>query len=240
MVNVTATVNDFCNVILYYTMSPALPIPAISCSDNATFTKNDWVSAGSPLRFILGDGWREIEHDTFKGTDLKEIHLPDSLTTIGEYAFSETPNLEIVEFTEDSKLTDIGYASFSGATNLQTITIPSDVILIIETFANATNLKNVRFTPDSSLKHIGMYAFYKTKIQDIYLPNDVTYIENNAFGGINSLTVHTTLNVLQQINEINHNLGGDSVTDITLGSHTKLFDATNVTIVDVAQVDVVQ
>lgn len=216
-------------------MSPAPPIPTINYSDNdnTTFTKNDWESAGSPIQFILGEGWTEIEYDTFKGTDLAEIHLPTSLTTIGAYAFSETPNLEIVEFTRNSNLTDIGYASFSGATKLKTITIPSGVISINETFANATNLENVQFEPDSSLKQIGMYAFYKTKIQHIYLPNDVNYIENNAFGGIDSLTVHTTPNVLEKINEINHNLEGDSVTDITFGRHTGLFGATNVTIKNV-------
>ena len=240
MVNVTATVNDFCNIILYYTMSPPPPIPTINHRVNTTFTKSDWEFAHSPIQFILGEGWTEIEYDTFKGTDLAEIHLPTSLTTIGAYAFSETPNLEIVEFTRDSKLTDIGYASFSGATKLKTITIPSGVISINETFANATNLENVQFTPDSSLKQIGMYAFYKTNIKEIYLPKDVNYIENNAFGGIDSLTVHTTPNVLNQINGFKRILEGDSVTDITFGRHTGLFGATNVTIVDVAQVEVAQ
>ena len=221
-------------------MSPAPPIPTISYSVNATFTKNDWVSAGSPERFILGEGWTKIEDDTFNGTKLHEIHLPDSLTTIGSYAFSETTDLEIVEFTEESNLTDIGYASFRGATNLKTIAIPSGVISINETFANATNLKNVRFKPDSSLNRIGMNAFHKTNIKEIYLPKDVNYIEKHAFDEIDSLTVHTTPNVLNQINEMNHKLWGDSVTDITFGRHTELFGATNVTIVDVARVEVAQ
>lgn len=221
-------------------MSPAPPIPTINYSDsdndNTIFTKNDWESAGSPKRFILGEGWTEIEDDTFRGTeDLEEIHLPTSLTTIGSYAFSETPNLEIVEFTEESNLTDIGYASFIGATKLNTITIPSGVISINETFANATNLENVQFKPNSSLKQIDKYAFYKTNIKEIYLPNDVNYIKNNAFGGIDSLTVYTTPNILENINESNRNLEGDSVQNITFGNHTALFGATNVTIMEVAQ-----
>ena len=225
-------------------MSPAPPIPTINYSDsdndNTIFTKNDWESAGSPKRFILGEGWTEIEDDTFRGTaDLEEIHLPGSLTTIGSYAFSETPKLEIVEFTRYSKLTDIGYASFRSATKLKTITIPSGVISIIETFAYATNLKKVQFKPDSSLKQIGMNAFYKTNIKEIYLPKDVNYIENNAFDGIDSLTVHITPNTLVKINEINSSLQRDSLEEddyvpITFG-HTALFGATNVTIMEVAQ-----
>jgi hypothetical protein len=220
-------------------MSSAPPITTINHSDNTTFTKSDWESACRPLKIILGEGWKEIEYDTFKNTDLEEIHLPGSLTTIGSYAFSETPKLEIVEFTRYSKLTDIGYASFRSATKLKTITIPSGVISIIETFAYATNLKKVQFKPDSSLKQIGMNAFYKTNIKEIYLPKDVNYIENNAFDGIDSLTVHITPNTLVKINEINSSLQRDSLEEddyvpITFG-HTALFGATNVTIMEVAQ-----
>ena len=61
---------------------------------------------------------------------LKSITIPDSVTTIGEYAFWDCSSLTSVTFGENSQLTTIGSSAFDGCSSLTSITIPSSVTAI--------------------------------------------------------------------------------------------------------------
>jgi hypothetical protein len=60
------------------------------------------------------------------------IAIPDSVTTIGEYAFADSTKLESVLFTDQSCLVEIGEAAFAHRRPLQSIVIPNSVIEIGE------------------------------------------------------------------------------------------------------------
>ena len=115
--------------------------------------------------------------------------VPDSVTTIGSYAFRYCTSLTSVTFGENSKLTTIGSSAFFGFTGLTSITIPNSVTSIgSSAFAYCTSLTSVTFGENSRLTTIGSYAFrYCTSLTSITIPDSVTRIGSYAFIGCSSL-----------------------------------------------------
>ena len=82
--------------------------------------------------------------------------IPNSVTKIGDYAFSGCKSLQSV--TIPNSVTSIGYEAFSSCKSLQSITIPN------------------------SVKSIGNRAFYMCEsLQSITIPNSLTNIGEYAF-----------------------------------------------------------
>jgi hypothetical protein len=87
---------------------------------------------------------------------LKEINLPEGMTSIGQATFSGCSSLEAINLPEG--LTSIGYYAFSGCSSLEAIVLPEGLTTIDEkTFSNCSNLGKVE------------------------LPESVSYIEDDAF-----------------------------------------------------------
>ena len=90
------------------------------------------------------------------------VSIPDSVTEIGNYAFSGCTSLESI--TIPDSVTSIGYRAFSGCTSLESVTIPD------------------------SVTSIGNYAFWVcTSLENVTIGNGVTSIGESAFGGCTSL-----------------------------------------------------
>jgi hypothetical protein len=82
--------------------------------------------------------------------------IPESVTSIGDYAFSDCTSLASV--TIPGSVTSTGYEAFWGCTSLTSITIPDGVTSIGQgAFATCTNLTSI--TIPSSVTSIGDYAF---------------------------------------------------------------------------------
>lgn len=76
--------------------------------------------------------------------EIKEITIPDSVTTIGLNAFYNRSTLVKVNISENSSLTTIGNNAFSGNTMLESIFIPKGVISIGDSaFNNCGALNNI-------------------------------------------------------------------------------------------------
>ncbi len=120
----------------------------------------------------------ELPTGMFRGCkNLKTIHIPEGVTTIGQYAFAETgfdnidmipqgvkylfnafmncPNMTTVTIPEGTEF--ISYGEFMGCENLHTIILPASVKEIKgQAFANCTSLKEISFEHITS---IGNEAF---------------------------------------------------------------------------------
>ena len=117
---------------------------------------------------------------------LTSIDIPNSVTSIGEYAFDYCSGLTSV--TIGNSVTSIGKYAFWGCTGLTSVTIPNSVTSIGESaFDDCTGLTSV--TIGNSVTSIGNWAFYRCSgLTSIDIPNSVTSIGECAFFRCSGLT----------------------------------------------------
>ena len=112
--------------------------------------------------------------------------IPDSVTSIGDYAFENCRNLTSITIGND--VTSIGGYAFENCDDLISITIPDSVTSIGDhAFSGCTSLTSITI-PDS-VTSIGKRAFYNCcHITSVTIGNGVTSIGDEAFENCDSLT----------------------------------------------------
>ena len=112
--------------------------------------------------------------------------VPGSVTTIGDYAFSDCDNLTAMTISDS--VTTIGNYAFYWCTSLASVTIPDSVTTIGDSaFEGCKSLTTVAI-PDS-VTTIGASAFFNcTSLTSVMIPDGVTTISGFAFGCCESLT----------------------------------------------------
>ena len=120
--------------------------------------------------------------------------IPNSITIIGNSAFSSCTNLALI--TVPNSVTTIGDVAFYRCTSLTSITLPNSVITIGgSAFTDCRNLTSI--TLPNSVTTIGSDAFsYCTSLTSITIPNSVITIGSWAFSRCTSLTLITNLNLV--------------------------------------------
>ena len=115
----------------------------------------------------------------------KDITIPDSVTNIGNSAFSGCSSLASI--TLPDSVTSIGYGAFSGCSSLASITLPDSVTSIGDSaFSGCSSLTSITI-PDS-VTSIGDSAFKDcSSLTSITIPDSVTSIGGHAFYGCSSL-----------------------------------------------------
>ena len=144
--------------------------------------------------------------------NLTNITIPDSVTAIGEYAFS---GCSLTSTTIPDRVTTIGKYAFAGCNSLTSITIPDSVTTIGErTFYNCKSLTSVII--GDGVTTIEDEVFYGcTGLTSVKIPDSVTSIKFGAFydcGNLISVTI------------------GDGVTAIGRYVFSKCYKLTSVTI----------
>ena len=109
----------------------------------------------------------------------KKTVIPNSVTTIGEKAFSQCDSLESIIIP--NSITTIGHGAFWSCSSLKSVTIPNSVTTIENiAFAGCSSLESV--TIPNSATNIGGQAFEScTSLESITIPNSVKTIGNAAF-----------------------------------------------------------
>ncbi|MDO4860560.1 MAG: leucine-rich repeat protein [Bacillota bacterium] len=139
-------------------------------------------------KIIIEDGIKTLEtkleyaiagSEIIYFTNIQEVCLPDTLTAIGSYAFSNCKKLKTVNVPEG--VTSIGERTFSNCISLTAIELPSTLSSIgYYAFGECSQLKSVSFP--ESLTKIGNRAFYDCgKLASINLPSGLESIGNWAF-----------------------------------------------------------
>jgi Leucine Rich Repeat (LRR) protein len=124
----------------------------------------------------------------FPGAGAGSYVVPNSVVTIGDWAFSECTRLTNVLIS--ATVTNLGSQGFSKCTKLASINIPDGVTHIGEwTFYQCQALTGIVF-PDS-LTSIGAEAFAASGLTNVMIPDSVTEIGIGAFEAtqIKSVTV---------------------------------------------------
>ncbi|KAK8837955.1 hypothetical protein M9Y10_035899 [Tritrichomonas musculus] len=188
------------------------PVIVYDYRDLTTTIKNDAFRDCSALKTLVfgndsitiyGDSFRgchpktlqlgnvnSIPTDAFVGMSLIDsaISIPDSITTIGDRAFSECSNIPSISISPNSKLTSIGNAAFYKCKKIESIVIPPGVKTISEyAFYQCENLKEItilsRIEDSTSSITIEDYAFYGCSqlTKNLTLPEGLTSIGEGAF-----------------------------------------------------------
>lgn len=147
-----------------------------------------------------------IGQDAFRNnTSVKEVILPDTVTSIGICAFQDCKNLTTIEGTgnvtqignyafirceqlasfDSTNATTIGQEVFRECKNLQKFVIAEGTTQIAAGAFYASGLLEV--TLPSTCKEIGVNAFRETLLTEITIPDECLSIENGAFMDCNSL-----------------------------------------------------
>lgn len=139
-------------------------------------------TAHGELQLFFGDhipdGTVYINDYAFYGSDISELKLPDTVNTIGTFAFAYCDNLE--EITIPGSVFSLGEGAFYYCNNLETVTIQNGVQHIKEgAFMYCDSLENV-IVPESVTK-IDMRAFAYSGLKDIPELGGVTVIKPYVF-----------------------------------------------------------
>ena len=164
---------------------------------------------------------------------LRNVILPNSVTSIGSSAFEGCTDLTLV--TIGKSVTSIGSDAFLGCSSLTSVTIPNSVTSVGSyTFSGCSSLTSV--TIPNSVISIGRYAFSGcSSLTSITIGKSVTSIDSDAFKGCSSLTSVTILcsNVdswFKNMTSIKEVVCGDGVTSIGSSAFSGCSSLTSVTI----------
>ena len=114
-------------------------LTSVHISDIAAWGNIDFYNASSnPLYYA--------HHLYLNGEEVKDLVIPNSVTSIGDYAFSNCSGLTSV--TIPNSVTSIGYSAFSGCSGLTSVTIPNSV----------TSIGNYAFSGCSGLQDVYCHA----------------------------------------------------------------------------------
>ena len=138
------------------------------------------ISAWCNIEFLSYHNPLYYAHHLYLGdNEITDLVIPNSVTTIGNYAFNGCTGLTSV--TIPNSVTSIGNCAFDGCKGLTSLTIPNSVTTIGNSaFWGCTGLTSL--TIPNSVWTIGNWAFDGcTGLTSVVVPNSVTSIGFQAF-----------------------------------------------------------
>lgn len=132
----------------------------------------------------LNEGCTTLGHHVFKNCPLAEVTFPNSLTSIGEWAFEGT-TLKTVDLS-NTHITSLSTGSFYNCTQLSDVKLPKTLTDIGNNAFSCSVIASITFPP--SLQKIGDWAFQGAKFANVVIPTNCNTIEQGAFSDNANLT----------------------------------------------------
>lgn len=167
--------NDDWNTLKSMTNLVELDISGMAVASIPSYTfDNKW----GLEKIVLPKKLETIGYGAFRGTGLKEIELPENLTTLDSYAFHNCTSLVSVKMS--GKLTGISGYCFQECRNLQKVELAEGLQVIHDgAFYCCNSLQSIKFP--STLTSIGNESFYENDLREIDIPGSVENINRYAF-----------------------------------------------------------
>lgn len=149
---------------------------------------------------ILPDTITSIGDYAFDSCEgITSLKLPASLTTIGEYAFNACSSLTDIEIPDS--VTSIGCGAFYDCLSLKEIKLPNGLTSVSDELFSGCDALEAVILPDS-LQSIGIEAFwYCESLSNITLPDSIESVDERAFYDCLSLSEITLPKSLTYISD---------------------------------------
>ena len=119
----------------------------------------------------------EIGDKAFMRSKVTSVTLPESIVSIGEYAFKLCYDLEEINFL--CRITEIKKETFYACNKLQSVSIPESVIRIQDNAFESCGLSSIDLP--QGLVSIGDHAFSGVPLESLTIPENVIEINSGAF-----------------------------------------------------------
>ncbi|MBE6869705.1 MAG: leucine-rich repeat domain-containing protein [Ruminococcus albus] len=153
-------------------------IEAYSCTDGTTSLTIPSTIDGLPVTAIA--------RYAFQCSSITSISIPESVKTIGYYAFSTSSNLQSV--TLPSSLEVMEMHAFEDCSSLDTVKFPNKFIEIHDKCFDSTPWLKAQRQQDSLVIVNGALIDAKTAKGDVTIPSSVKYVSPSAFARNNDVT----------------------------------------------------
>ena len=165
-----------------------LPIYALSSGKRAYTTANGIYYGYSTVYYVsLPSTLQKMDPRCCDASTLKYFVIPNSVTSIGEYAFTYSSILTSIKLSDNIQI--IPNNCFDHCLSLEHVVMPANCKYIMkEAFNETPYLKGLVLPND--LLYIGVYAFYNSGIMNIDVPGSVQEIDEFAFWQSQLSTVH--------------------------------------------------
>lgn len=132
----------------------------------------------------FNDSYTTLGTHVFKNCPLDAVTFPNTLKSIGEYAFEST-NLKTVDLS-NTQITSLPNGSFYDCEQLSDVKLPKELTYIGEKAFYKSTIASITFPP--SLEKIDAWAFQNTQLANVVIPTTCRTIEQGAFSDNANLT----------------------------------------------------
>ena len=173
--NVTSVRNKSFTDVLHIKYQGSLSDAPWGAKNQNGFTENDFIYKDENKKVLIA----------YIG-ESPSVVIPESVTTIGEYAFAYCDFLTSVSIPNSVK--EIGTYAFYNCSKISLLNIPNSVTSIgADAFEDCTNLTSVNIP--NSVKTLQEYTFYYCiNLTSVIIPNNITGIGRFQFFGCSNLT----------------------------------------------------
>lgn len=158
--------------------------------------------------------------------NLKSVSIPQSVETIGKYAFAACKGLEEVTFAGTPSVRNIGGQAFLLCKRLKAIEIPASVVTIGKyAFEMCESLASVTYADGSKVALIDDYVFCHTGLTEFSVPRSVTEINPVAFCSNPGITEFVLPSQVTRISEQNPFCYNTQVTHMSVEKGNAVYDS---------------
>ncbi|KAK8895234.1 hypothetical protein M9Y10_023676 [Tritrichomonas musculus] len=135
------------------------------------------------IDFEVGSKLEKIKKKAFKNLQIEEISIPNSVTIIDDFAFSNCCLLKKVNIAETSHLYSIGKSAFE-KTSIESFLFPPTLRIVDDcAFYECDKLRTIKNC--SNQIKFGWKSFYHSAIENIKFPSKSTFSNSSFLGCLN-------------------------------------------------------
>ncbi len=194
------------SLVAYLGSEAALDLNAQALGDVIVAIGSNTFAGSRITGLILPDSLTEIHSFALAYTPLESIHIPANVRFIGQYAFCATP-LRQLTFAENSAIRTIEQYAFAGCQQLKQVAIPASLEVLGRYAFSQSGLEAVDLRA-CTLASLPEGAFMNTALTEVTLPDSLQLIGHNAFRDCARLRrVHFGTGQLQLMSNVFYNTG---------------------------------